>query len=245
MTVGVIIQARTGSSRFPRKIYEDLNGKYTLQRVLEGTTSSKLPQTIVLAMPKYDQEEFEERREQQHFSKFIDDRFRTYFGSSDDLVDRYFKSARKYGIDLIVRVTADCPMIQGQIIDDMVLEYLKNGYTGFMGCNSLISPVPYPEGTDIEIFPYWMLAETWLLSTDPKEREHVTPYMYSRNKPYPIHSFINRRPNTLLTRKHQDFSFDTEEDRQLLLKITKEYDQLEKSGLTDMERLNKALLAVE
>ena len=56
--IGVIIQARTWSSRYPRKIYEDLSGITTLYRVLEGVTANHMPHTIILAMPNYDEKEF-------------------------------------------------------------------------------------------------------------------------------------------------------------------------------------------
>lgn len=222
--IGVIIQARTRSSRFPDKIYEDINGKYTLQRVLEGVSESKLAQSIVLAMPLYDEDMFRRRYGDGEFSSVTDERFSTYFGSSDNLIDRYFKAARIKGLSIIVRVTADCPLVQGSIIDEMLFEYLKNDYNGFMGNNSLISKNHYPDGCDVEIFPYWMLAETWQLTKDPHMCEHVTPFMYRRGTEYDIHSFSNTRPNTQISNRFKDFSFDTVEDLKLILSIAKEYD---------------------
>jgi len=233
MSIGVIIQARTGSKRFPNKIYKDLNGKYTLQRVLEGVTKAKLPHCIILAMPKYDQKEFTDRVFRGDFVNIVDNRFSTYFGDPDDLVDRYFNAARKNDLDLIVRVTADCPMIQETTIDEMLCEYLKKGYNGFMGNNGLVSPQPFPDGTDLEIFPYWMLAETHQLTQDLYHREHVTPFMYRRGTEYKLHPFLNTKPNTMISMKFKDFSFDTEEDYRLLLALTKEYDKC--------EDLNKAI----
>jgi len=223
--IGVIVQARTGSNRFPRKIYEDINGKYTLQRVLEGLSSAQLPHKIILAMPKYDEVEFTERRERGDFVGLIDERFETYFGSPDDLVDRYFQAARKHNIDLIARCTADCPMVQGKIIDEMLCEYLKNQYNGFFGNNLLVSDVPYPDGTDVEMFPYWMLAETWQLTQDPYHREHVTPFMYRRGTHYDIKPFLNHRPNTMINTRFEHFSFDTPADLKLLKAICEQYDK--------------------
>lgn len=232
--IGVIIQARTGSSRFPRKIYEDINGKCTLQRVLEGVSKAKVPNKIILAMPEYDRQEFFQAMASHTFYKSFDDRFDTYFGSHNDLVDRYFQAARTFDIDLIVRVTADCPLIQGEIIDEMLLEYLKKGYNGYMACNEVLSKAPYPDGTDAEIFPYWMLAETHQLTQDPVHREHVGPFMYRRGTEYELHSFENTRPNTVITLKYPNFSFDTQEDLDLIKHITDNYD---KHG-----DLNRALL---
>lgn len=223
--IGVIIQARTGSNRFPRKTYQDINGKYTLQRVLEGVKAAAIPQKIILAMPEYDKKEFLERDSKSEFVNVVDARFSVYFGDSDDLVDRYFQAARRVGLSLIVRVTADCPLIQGNIIDEMLMEYLSKGYNGFMGNNGLVSPNPYPDGTDVEIFPYWMLAETWKFAHDPQMREHVSPYMYRVGTKYDIHPFLNNRPNTQISQKIKDFSFDTKEDYDMLLALTREYDK--------------------
>ena len=129
------------------------------------------------------------------------------------------------GLDLIVRVTCDCPMINGILIDHMLSEYLNNGYKGFMGCNNLISPAPYPDGVDCEIFSWNMLAESHWKATRAEEREHVAPYMYRQDTQYKIYSFFNRRPNPIISAKIQDFSFDTLDDFHLLQKLTYEYDQ--------------------
>jgi spore coat polysaccharide biosynthesis protein SpsF len=223
--IGVIIQARTASSRFPRKIYEDICGKYTLQRVLEGVSSAQIPHKIILAMPEYDENEFLSRKANGDFIDFTDGRFETYFGSPDDLIDRYFNSARIYGLDLVVRCTADCPMIQGKIIDEMLVQYFKNNYNGFLGNNRLSSDLPYPDGVDVEIFPYWMLAEIWQLAKDPYYREHVTPFIYRRGTEYNLYQFKNRRPNTIIRYIHSDFSFDTEENLALIKKIANNYDK--------------------
>lgn len=216
--IGVIIQARTKSKRFPGKIYADLNGKCTLQRVVDGVSDSKVPNVIVIAMPEYDSSDYYGRIWRDP------DRVKEFFGHPDDLADRYFNAAKKYDIDLIVRVTADCPMVQGKIIDEMLIDYLKNGYNGFMGNNKLVSSIPHPNGIDIEIFPYWMLAETMQLTQDPVHREHVTPFMYREGTQYKIHEFHNDPPNTVVSNKFGDFSFDTEEDYKLLLEMTKHYD---------------------
>lgn len=219
--IGVIIQARTGSSRFPRKIYEDINGKCTLERVLEGVYQAKVPNKIILAMPKYDEDEFINS----DIFNGLDDSVGLYFGHPDDLVDRYFHAAREHGIDLIVRVTADCPLIQGKIIDEMLIEYLKKGYNGYMGSNETVSALPYPDGTDAEIFPYWMLAEVHQLANDPIHREHVGPFIYRRGTEYDLHGFRNCRPNTAISMKFSNFSFDTYEDLQLIKALTEQYDK--------------------
>jgi spore coat polysaccharide biosynthesis protein SpsF (cytidylyltransferase family) len=238
--IGIIIQARTGSNRFPRKIYEDINGKYTLQRVLEGCTSAKLPHKIILAMPEYDKIELAKRTYE--LMPYIDERFESYFGSADNLVERYFFAARKYGLDLIVRITADCPLTQGQMIDEMLCEYLKNNYNGYFSNTPRSSHLPHPDGVDVEIFPYWMLAETYQLAKDPLHLEHCTPYMYRRGTQYKTYPFLNMMPNTMISNLFPNFSFDTTEDLILIKGICEYYDvhrNLDKSiqqcGLKDQK----------
>lgn len=221
--IGVIVQARTGSTRFPGKIYADINGRHTLSRVLEGVTHARMPHKIILAMPKYDKADFENRERLGEFDH-LDGRFSTYFGSPDDVLDRYASAARQNELDLIVRVTADCPLIQGWLIDQMLAEYLRLGLNGFMGCNSTVASPYYPDGMDVEIFPYWMLMEADAMAECDHYREHVTPFMYRPGTQYDIHRFNNFAPHTQITTAIPNFSFDTPEDYNLIKRISVRYD---------------------
>lgn len=223
--IGIIIQARTGSTRFPNKIFTDINGKYTLQRVLDGAMSSRLAHKVVLAMPTYDRDNVEARIVRGELSKYIhDSSFSIHYGEPDNVLKRYYDAAKINGIDLIVRITADCPFTQGSIIDDMLEEYLSNACNGFMGNNENISDKPFPDGLDVEIFPWWLLASATKNAYIKSDREHVTPIMYRKdlilkNK---VYAFDNCNK---ITMKHPDFSFDTDEDYRLICKIAKKYDE--------------------
>ena len=233
--IGIIVQARTKSTRFPRKIFAEIGEKYTLQRVLDGVTGSKLAHKIILAMPDYDRDEITERVKSGELNKYVGHRgFSVYCGDPDDLVKRYYDAAGINGLDLIVRVTADCPLIQPGIIDEMLNTYLKNGYNGYM--YNRLDPTfnnVYSDGLDVEIFPWWMLVDTMKNATSKSDREHVTLFMKREHR---VYSFANAEPNTVITTKHPDFSFDTEEDYELIQKIAVEYDRL--------GDLNKALESV-
>lgn len=226
--IGVIVQARTGSSRFPRKIYEDINGKTTLERVMEGVSHAMLPNKIILAMPLYDSGDFFKKENIGGFKyeAIAGPRFNTYFGSENDLIERFFQAARLHGLSLIVRVTADCPLIQGDIIDNMLTEYFRKGYNGYMSNIIHTAAVPYPSGMDVEIFPYWMLAEVYSLETNKFSREHVGPSFYGPNRvaPYNLYGYSNISPNRVIVNPFDNFSFDTPEDLELIKKITKHYD---------------------
>lgn len=228
-----IIQARTGSSRFPRKIYEDINGRYTLQRVLKGVSQNKMLHKIILAMPLEDKDEFHDRVKKGEFDDCVDHRFLAFFGDPDDVLKRYYDAAVATNANLIVRITADCPF-GGTQIDEMLLHYFSNNLNGFLGNLSKMSPdLPYPDGMGTEIFPFWMLADTMNSTQDPRDREHVTFYMYESGR-YPVHKFENAPPNKTISTRFVDFSFDTQEDLELINKIAIEYD---KHG-----DLNKAIL---
>jgi spore coat polysaccharide biosynthesis protein SpsF (cytidylyltransferase family) len=223
--IGIIVQARTRSSRFPRKIFEDINGKYTLQRVLDGVVSSRLAHKIILAVPEYDRQEITNRIESGELNNYIKHRgFSVFCGEPEDVLKRYYDAAGINGIDLVVRVTADCPFVQGDIIDDMLSVYLSNGYNGFMGNNENIATRPFPDGTDVEIFPWWLLAEAHKSAEKSSDREHVTPIMFRDGSALRgnVYSFENNRR---ITMKHPIFSFDTQEDYELIKKIAEKYDE--------------------
>lgn len=98
MRVGVVIQARTGSKRFPAKVLANLAGKSVIQHVVERCREFG-ERTIIIA-PHYD------------VGVFTDLGVRVFYGPEDDVLTRYFKAAKAYRFDPIVRITADCPLIR-------------------------------------------------------------------------------------------------------------------------------------
>lgn len=231
--IGCIIQARTGSHRFPRKIYEDINGQNTLQRTLSGTFDSKLPDKIILAMPERDEEEFLIRRANKEFDRCVDDRFGTFFGNEFDLMDRYYNAAVHHGIDTIVRICADSPLILGSLIDEMIEHYTSNGMTGFLG-NLRICDVSYPAGLAIEMFPLKMLEDSMAMTNNSHDREHITPFMRKDETGFDVNRYENQEPHTVISTRFDDFSFDTAADLELIKSIVEHYDK--------HADLNKAIL---
>lgn len=238
--IGVICQARSKSTRFFRKIWEPIENKTTLQWVLDGVAESKMAQKVVLAMPLYDMPEVNAKIADTSLV-LPDERFNLFFGEPEDVLKRYYDAALRFGIDVIVRVTCDCPLINGKLIDYMLVEYMGNNYNGFMGCNKLVSAIPYPDGIDCDIFKWYMLAETYWKADEKNEREHVTPYMYRKNTQYEIHQYLNTSPSPVVSTKIEDLSFDTPEDLCLLKKIIREYNRSIESGHDTILALNNAI----
>ena len=96
-----------------------------------------------------------------------------YQGSEDDVLDRYYQAARLNTADVIVRITGDCPLLDPELVDDVIVA-LRQVAADF-ATNTM--PPTLPDGLDVAVFTFAALAEAWENAKSPFEREHVTPYM--------------------------------------------------------------------
>jgi spore coat polysaccharide biosynthesis protein SpsF (cytidylyltransferase family) len=165
-----IIQARFNSTRLPGKVLFDLEGKTVLERVVERVSGSSLIDKIIVATTLCEEDSKITRL---CSAKGID----TYRGSEEDVLDRYYQAAKLMDAYNIVRITADCPLIDPKIIDKVIKTHLesKADYT------SNILKETFPDGQDIEIFNFQALEKAWKNAKLTSEREHVTPFI--RNNP--------------------------------------------------------------
>jgi len=171
MTVhtGCIIQARMDSSRLPGKVMMMVEeGKPVINFVLSQLSKSKMIDKIIVATTNLSQDE-----EIVNCVKNLG--FDCFRGSSDDVLDRYYKCAKKYSISTIVRITADNPLIDPTIVDQTIEEFNTN-YVDYV-TNCRIRTFPY--GTEVEVFSFDSLEKAWKNAGKPSEREHVTPYFYN------------------------------------------------------------------
>ena len=166
--VVAIVQARMGSSRLPGKVLADIAGEPMLWRVVTRLGRSRTIRQIMVATsiaPGDDAvAEFCRARE-----------IACYRGSEDDVLDRYYRAAESCGAEIVVRITADCPLIDAEVVDRVVAEFFS------MGCDyaSNTLSATYPDGLDTEVFSYAALAKAWKEARLGAEREHVTPYIRS------------------------------------------------------------------
>lgn len=164
-----IIQARVGSTRLPNKVLLDLEGKTVLEHVINRVSKSKLVSETAVATTVLEED-----------LKIVNlcsgKGVRVYCGSEDDVLDRFYEAARLFGADHIVRVTADCPLIDYKVIDDVLSLHLNNKseYT------SNIIEETFPDGEDIEVLTFEVLKRIWQDAKLSSEREHVTPYIRKR-----------------------------------------------------------------
>lgn len=170
MNIAAIIQARMGSTRLPGKVLLNLCGRPVLWHVFNRVSKSEFLNSVVVATTTNPEDDVIEQY-------CISEKIPVFRGSSDDVLDRYYQCAKSIGADVIVRITADCPLHDSTVIDIIIREYLE-GKHDFV-TNTF--EYTYPDGLDTEVFSFASLEKAWLSARLPSEREHVTPYI--RNSP--------------------------------------------------------------
>ncbi|GAB3865097.1 glycosyltransferase family protein [Hymenobacter segetis] len=163
---GIISQVRMGSTRLPSKVLLPAGGRPLLDYHVARALQSGLP--IYLATTTEPADDV--------LAAYAETNGIPYHrGSEADVLARYYETARKFGLDVIVRVTSDCPLVDGPLIGAAVERYLEEGNPLVYRSNSIVRT--FPRGLDFEIFSMKMLAEAYANATLPYEREHVTPYL--------------------------------------------------------------------
>jgi glutamate-1-semialdehyde aminotransferase/spore coat polysaccharide biosynthesis protein SpsF (cytidylyltransferase family) len=165
-----LIQARIGSSRFPGKVLADLCGRPMLWRVVNRVRKAKLVhKTVVATTTAAGDDPIAQYCEREGFDYFR--------GSEPDVLDRFYQAAKANSADVVVRITADCPLIDSAVIDK-VLARFERGDCDYV---SNVFRYTYPDGLDTEVFSFAALERAWREAAKPSEREHVTPYFRAEN----------------------------------------------------------------
>ena len=201
---GCIIQARMGSSRLPGKTLMKLNDESsTLHFVKNQLSFSKFIDEIIIATTDLDEDDVIEE-----ISKEMN--VKCFRGSSNDVLDRYYNCAKKFQIDNIIRITADCPLIDPEIVDQVIQKYNTKNYDYVT--NTLKRT--YPIGTDVEIFSFEILEKTWKNAKLSSEREHVTPFIRNEKINLKIGNLENTKDLS-----HIRITLDHKEDLELIKQI--------------------------
>ncbi len=206
MATIAIIQARMGSTRFPGKIMKELNGKPILQHIVDFLKYSKMIDKVVIATT-----DLEEDNIVNSFAKKLEiDCFR---GSSENVLERFYKCAKKFNANLILRLTADNPLINPKIIDDLI--NLCKHYNCDYVSNCLHPTYPYGYST-CEVFTFSTLTKLYETQKDPKSLEHVTYFITKNPNLFTIRE-ISAPQN--LSRPNWKLSVDTPNDYFKMQKI--------------------------
>lgn len=193
--VMVILQARSTSTRLPGKVFLPFNGTTIIDHMVNQICSSAHVTDYAVAAPVNDTA----------MKEYLEtNRTRRFYGSELDVLDRFYHCAKRSGLGHIVRITADCPLVTGVLIDRVVHVHMRSNadYTA----NRMISP--YPDGFDVEVMKFSWLEKAHKKATTPYDREHVTPWI--KEHADTKHSVLC--PKGLAEFRHVKLSVDTLED---------------------------------
>ena len=171
MKIVALVQARMGSTRLPNKVMKPINGVPMIELLLTRLARAKEIDQIIVATSA------DERniRLVEHVRKLG---YTCEQGSENDVLDRYVQAARKHKADVVVRITGDCPLVDPDLVDEVIRQFNAENVDYF--CNT--NPPTYPDGLDIEVFTFKALEQASRETADPFDREHVTPYLRKPGK---------------------------------------------------------------
>jgi spore coat polysaccharide biosynthesis protein SpsF len=219
-----IIQGRMGSSRLPGKILMDIAGLPMLARVVERTRYAGTIDEVVVATT-FDEED-------DAVAIFCQDRGYAHVrGDNDDVLGRYMKAAQTFNADIIVRITADCPLMDPDVIDRTVNVFLSAYPEAQFGTNRGLNQIErtYPIGMDVEVMTFEALEMAFREAKEPYQREHVTPFLYET---------VGRFEKTSIDANgeygDQRWAVDTPEDLTFVREIYARLDDQEKFHFEDV-----------
>ena len=219
MTVGIIVQARTGSSRLPAKVMMKADDEsLMIDYVINQLKHSKLHDEIVVATTNLKQDDV-------IFDYVTNRNILCFRGDEKNVLERHYQCAKKYAFSTIVRIPSDKPLIDPTIVDSVIERFQSNSYdyisNFFIDANDNDKFIPsYPSGTEVEIFSFAALEVAWKNATSEDEKEHVTPYIYSHLEKFNIFT-IKSEKNLSQFRWALDYENDLKLIRIIISKITK------------------------
>lgn len=161
-----IVQARMGSTRFPNKVMQRIQGTPMIELLLKRLGLSKQINQIVVATST----DTKNDPLQQHLNSIG---IPCYRGSENDVLDRYFHAALPYNPEIVIRITGDCPLIDATLVDELIRQF-DGSQVDYL--TNVIHPT-FPDGLDTEVFTFAALKKAHAEATKPFDREHVTPYL--------------------------------------------------------------------
>ena len=171
MKVVAIVQARMGSTRLPNKVMKPIGGVPMIELLLGRLARAKEVDQIIVAT-SIDERNLPLVAHVQSLGYPCEQ------GSENDVLDRYVQAARVHQADVVVRITGDCPVVDPELVDEVIRGFKTANVDYFNNTN----PSTYPDGLDIEVCMFNALEKANIETSDPFDREHVTPYLRKPGK---------------------------------------------------------------
>jgi spore coat polysaccharide biosynthesis protein SpsF len=221
MRVVAIIQARMGSTRLPGKVMKDVGGETMLARVVWRARRAKLLDEVVVATTN-------KSADSPIVSECSKLGIPIFRGDEQDVLDRYYRSALANRAEAVVRITSDCPLVDPEIIDEVVHSFLKAKPD--YASNTLNHS--YPRGLDTEVMSMASLERAWHESNKPYHRSHVTPYIYQNPDAFRLLSVKGQVDHS----SHR-WTVDTREDLNFVRTIYGRFNNQDTFGWQDVLKL--------
>ncbi|MEJ6580846.1 MAG: glycosyltransferase family protein [Akkermansiaceae bacterium] len=205
-TVTAIMQARLGSSRLPGKVLLKVGETTFLEHAFSRLSKSTTVDHAVIATTEEAQDD--------KIARFCEAQNWAYTrGSEQDVLDRYYQTALQFPADIIVRVTSDCPLLDPDLIDEVV-ECLAQDFPRTHYASNVLPTRSFPRGLDVEAFTFSALETAWKEAKETTQREHVTPFLYQNPERF-------QNASISFPEDHSDhrWTLDTPEDRDVLSQI--------------------------
>lgn len=194
-----------GSTRLPGKVLKEIVGKPMLWHLVTRVQKARYIDEVVIATTIDKQDNALEK-----FA--VDSNIGIYRGSQNDIVDRFFNAGRKYNGDMVVRVWGDCPLIDPDLIDKVLLQFIDGGYDYANNFN----PRTYPAGMSFEVYLFKSLERIWKGTDDAFYREYPFEYIYANHG-----SFKTLYDKSETDLSNIDLTVDYIEDIELVTEIFK------------------------
>lgn len=202
MKIGAIIQARMGSSRLPGKVLKNLAGQPMIWHVIDRLKRSNNVNEIIIATTTNDRDDV--------LQKIAEDSNVSFFrGAEEDVLKRYVDASTKFEIDMIVRITSDCPLIDPVTIDRLIQSHIEKN----ADYSSNTIKRSFPRGLDSEIFSRKLLEYADQNAQAQYQREHVTPFFYENPSKFKLNNLLAKGD---LNYPKFRLSVDTPEDLRLM-----------------------------
>lgn len=205
MSVVIIVQARMGSTRLPGKVLADIHGRTMLARVVERAARARLVRSMVVATTS-------DGSADPIAAEAVRLGVGVFRGNEVDVLDRFYRAALAHAASVVVRITADCPLADPDVIDNVVGAFLESRPSAHFASNCIERS--YPRGLDVEVASMSALETTWREAAEEYERAHVFPYIYRNPARFRIVSL--REPVDLSAMR---WTVDTREDLEFVRAI--------------------------
>jgi spore coat polysaccharide biosynthesis protein SpsF len=207
----IVVQARVSSSRLPGKVMLPIMGESLLFRMVERLKMIRHNVQLVIATSC---EAGDDAIENESLKIGLP----CFRGSLNNLLDRHYRAAVLFNADHVVKIPSDCPLIDPNIIDDVLELHLAN--PGKYDYVSNLHPATFPDGNDVEIMTIDCLKRTWQEAKRPLELEHTTPYIWENPEKFSMGNLLWNKGNDL-SMSHR-FTIDYEADYQFIKLVFEE-----------------------